>query len=467
MPPGNPVGAFPGKLFLSSWRKGWSVRELCAVARVQLPAAFAPRCLVSSVWDLTMLRRHRFAASSPRCVLLLAAAAAASASVAVGGLAPAVASAEGASPRAHVPPRAALGDAPVVELAILLDTSNSMDGLIDQARAQLWGIVNRVASKTRGGQVPRLRVALYEYGNSAIPVEAGYVRLVQPLTSDLDAFSQALFELTTNGGDEHCGEAIGRAVEELDWSKGSVTGQGFRAIYIAGNEPFTQGNLSYSLACAAAVGKGVRVNTIHCGPEQVGAETGWREGARLAEGDFLNINQDAAVVRVPTPMDDRLAVLSSELNETFVFFGGERDAFAANQALQDSNALKLGSAVAAERAATKAGSGYRNDADLVTRANAAAAPAQAIAEVPAAALPEEMRSMSEEEKLAHITRLGERRASLEKQIQALNVERTTYLAQREAEAKAEAGEGAEGDTFGSAIRSSVDRQLREAGFEGA
>ena len=29
-----------------------------------------------------------------------------------------------------------------IKVALLLDTSNSMDGLIDQAKAQLWEIVN-------------------------------------------------------------------------------------------------------------------------------------------------------------------------------------------------------------------------------------------------------------------------------------------------------------------------------------
>src|SRR5205823_3642790 len=35
---------------------------------------------------------------------------------------------------------------PVVQLAILLDTSNSMDGLIAQAKTQLWNIVNEFAT---------------------------------------------------------------------------------------------------------------------------------------------------------------------------------------------------------------------------------------------------------------------------------------------------------------------------------
>ena len=36
-----------------------------------------------------------------------------------------------------------------VQLAILLDTSNSMDGLIEQTKTQLWKIVNEMARSKR------------------------------------------------------------------------------------------------------------------------------------------------------------------------------------------------------------------------------------------------------------------------------------------------------------------------------
>jgi hypothetical protein len=37
-----------------------------------------------------------------------------------------------------------------IMIALLLDTSNSMDGLIDQAKSQLWKIVNEVAAAKTG-----------------------------------------------------------------------------------------------------------------------------------------------------------------------------------------------------------------------------------------------------------------------------------------------------------------------------
>ncbi len=46
---------------------------------------------------------------------------------------------------------------PTVQLAILLDTSNSMDGLIDQAKTQLWNVVNEFvrAARTAGRRLSR------------------------------------------------------------------------------------------------------------------------------------------------------------------------------------------------------------------------------------------------------------------------------------------------------------------------
>src|ERR1700752_2076139 len=92
---------------------------------------------------------------------------------------------------------------PRIQMAILLDTSNSMDGLINQARAQLWKIVNEFAKAKKGGVQPNLEVALFEYGNNSIGAGATYVRQVLPFTDDLDKVSEELFKLTTNGGEEY------------------------------------------------------------------------------------------------------------------------------------------------------------------------------------------------------------------------------------------------------------------------
>src|SRR3982751_62129 len=163
-----------------------------------------------------------------------------------------------------------------IMIALLLDTSNSMDGLIDQAKSQLWKIVNEVAAaKSAGGKQPNIKIALYEYGNDGLSSNEGFIRQVSALTEDLDVISEKLFSLSINGGNEFCGQAIKTSLNQLAWSASNAD---LKMIFIAGNEPFTQGGVSYELACDSAREKGVVVNTIYCGDFNDGITLGWKRG---------------------------------------------------------------------------------------------------------------------------------------------------------------------------------------------
>jgi len=74
---------------------------------------------------------------------------------------------------------------PKIQMALLLDTSNSMDGLIEQSKSQLWKMVNELADSKKDGKSPDLEIALYEYGNSNLSVKGNYLRQILPLTNDL------------------------------------------------------------------------------------------------------------------------------------------------------------------------------------------------------------------------------------------------------------------------------------------
>ena len=105
-----------------------------------------------------------------------------------------------------------------IQLAILLDTSSSMDGLINQAKSQLWNIVNELSRARRNNNPTQLEVAIYEYGNNSLSSGEGYIRMITPLTTDLDKISEELFKLSTNGGSEYCGQVIDNASRDLAWS---------------------------------------------------------------------------------------------------------------------------------------------------------------------------------------------------------------------------------------------------------
>src|SRR5260370_7113376 len=81
---------------------------------------------------------------------------------------------------------------PAVQIAILLDTSNSMDGLIGQAKTQLWNIVNEFVRARKGGRPPAIEVALFAYGKSTLPASHGYEPPILPPPHDPPPLPQHL-----------------------------------------------------------------------------------------------------------------------------------------------------------------------------------------------------------------------------------------------------------------------------------
>jgi len=339
------------------------------------------------------------------------------------------------------------GDAerPLVQLALLLDTSNSMDGMIQQAKTQLWSIVNEFVSAKRDGKRPLVQVALYQYGTPALGLQNGYIKQLLPLTDDLDKVSDVLFKLQTHGGDEYCGWVIQNATKELQWS---TRAKDYKAIFIAGNESFAQGTVDFREACKAAVSKGIVVNTIHCS----GAEdTFWADAARLADGSFMHIDQNRRVVEIQAPQDAEIAKLGGELNKTYVAYGANGRAGAELQAKQDANSASLSAGNFAQRALTKASVHYRNAGwDLV---DAAKQKDFKLEEVKEADLPEDMRKMSADERKAFVEAKQKEREQIQTRIAELTKQRKEFVAAEEKKA-AEANK----DTLGNQVRDAVRTQ---------
>ena len=342
---------------------------------------------------------------------------------------------------------------PGIEVAILIDTSSSMDGLIDQARAQLWATVNQLAATTRDGRSPSLRVALYEYGNSRLAAGDGWIRQVRPLDDDLDALSEALFSLRTSGGNEFCGQVLARAISDLAWHEGDH----YRAIFIAGNEPFTQGSFAYADACRAAVAKGIVINTIHCGRAADGLAGGWLDGARLGGGSGLNIEQHLVEVAIAAPQDARLGQLNGEFNATYLAYGMDGAQAQARQGEQDANASSNGSFSA--RAGAKASGYYRNSAwDLV---DAVQEKRIDPATIPRDELPEALRGLDAQALAQVIAAKAAERARLRAEMVALSAAREAFLA---ATQKEKAGAQPVGATFGGALRQALAGQMAAKGY---
>ncbi len=310
-------------------------------------------------------------------------------------------------------------------LGLLLDTSNSMDGLISQAKAQLWNIVNKLSEARSDGQRPLVRVALYEYGNDNLSMTGNYIRQVSPFTVNMDEISKELFALSTNGGEEYCGAVLAKSLDELDWSKEEGD---LRIIFIAGNEAFTQGPINFATACERARQKGIVVNTIFCGNRDEGVSTSWQAGALAAKGDYFSIDQDAMTVQVASPYDNELAQLNSGLNDNGIYYGEHGSYNCQNNAAQDKNAESLGSSSCNSRLKFKSTNGYVNSSWDLTEVESQKLDS-VLRKVDRKTLPEKFRGLDGATLKGEVTRQRELKEVDRSRIALLVKQREEYVAE--------------------------------------
>jgi hypothetical protein len=339
-----------------------------------------------------------------------------------------------------------------IQVALLLDTSNSMDGLIDQAKSRLWNIVNTLTTLKYDGQTPNIEISLYEYGNDGLSAEQNYIRQITPLTPDLDLISEKLFSLRTNGGNEYCGAVIRDATRQLSWGDSAAD---MKLIYISGNEGFDQGNVNYKEAISDALRKGIYVNTIFCGGQQQGVSLLWKDGADFGRGKYFNIDSNQAVEYIVTPYDNQITQCNVRINQTYIGYGANGDDKKRNQETQDANAYRVSGANYAERTVQKSKSVYKNDSwDLVDKVKE---DKKAVEKLRKDELPKELRNKSTAEINAYVDKKTKERDAIQKEVAELAKKRQAYIDNETQKNKTK-------DDLGNAISVSIVTIAKQKGY---
>ena len=343
-----------------------------------------------------------------------------------------------------------------VDVVLALDTSNSMDGLIDSAKRKLWAIVNDLAKIE---PAPTLRVALYSYGNNDYDKNKGWVRKDVDLTSDLDEVYKSLYALRTHGGNELVARVSRDAIADLKWADGKDV---LRIVFVCGNESAHQDKeVSLSSVAEMAKSKGVIVNTIYCGNANHADAAGYKEFAKIAGGKYATIDQDRAkaAVVLKTPFDDEIQKFGIQINSTYCWYGPKGAAAATNQLAQDANAGKAAGDVALERSVTKAGQLYKNAAcDLIDRM--AIDKDFDLKKIKEEDLPEELKKLKAEEREPYLKKKAAERAEIQKKVADLNAKRVKFI---EEESKKQPKSEAD-KAFDEALRAMIKEQAESKGL---
>jgi Mg-chelatase subunit ChlD len=341
----------------------------------------------------------------------------------------------------------ATNEAPKVDVVFVLDTTGSMGGLIEGAKLKIWSIANQIIG---GTPQPDLRIGLVGYRDRGDE----YVTRVFDLSSDLDEIYADLMSFQAGGGGdgpEHVNRALHDAVNEIAWSEDDRT---LRILFLVGDAPphgEVDNGYAYKSVCETAVRRDIIINTIQCGSV---AETVkyWRDIARLGEGEYAAIPQTGGMRSIPTPMDEELSRLSSELDATVVAYGDAKNFERKREA--DEMAADMPAAALAERAAYKCSSGRMGSYDLI---DALEAEEVELEKIERKQLPDELRNMNTAEMRLFLQERKATRDRIRQQISELNVKRDGYI-------KARMAEGGDEDSFDVQVLSMIRAQAGEKGL---
>jgi hypothetical protein len=327
---------------------------------------------------------------------------------------------------------AATEKAPQVEVCFVLDTTGSMGGLIEGAKAKIWSIANQmIAAKP----TPRLRVGLIAYRDRGDE----YVTRVWDLSEDIDAVYAHLQELGANGGGdgpESVNQALREAVTAMSWSP---TREALKLVFLVGDSPPHMDyadDVKYPETCQLAVRKDLVVNTVQCGNQGETTRV-WQEIARLAEGSSVAIGQSGDMQVVATPVDERLAALNVELGRTLLPYGGR--AAEGEVRAKQARAEAAAPAAAADRLAYMASTGsvVGGGGDLVDDLKGGRVKLE---ELKVDQLPAELQKLPAAERQAFVDAQAKRRAELQAQVNALVAQRQAFVDQKTRELAAQ-GQG--------------------------
>jgi Mg-chelatase subunit ChlD len=333
-----------------------------------------------------------------------------------------------------------------VEVVFVLDTTGSMGGLIHAAKEKIWSIASTLAQAQQAPEISMGLVAYRDRGDA-------YVTRVVDLDRDLDSMYAKLMDFSADGGGdgpEAVNEALDAAINRISWSQDQST---YRVVFLVGDAPphmDYQDDVKYAAVVAAAVAKGIVVNTIQCGSLS-DTVAPWQHIAALGRGRYFTVEQAGGAVAIETPFDARIATLAAQLDGTRLFYGTAEQRAAMAAKVDATTRLNEEASVAARARRGAFNVSSAGEANLLGErelVDDVASGRVDLAAVPPAQLPASISALPAEAQSEELARRAQKREELKQQIADLAAERDAYI---EKQVDAAGGAGA-----------SLDQQIYDA-----
>jgi Mg-chelatase subunit ChlD len=344
------------------------------------------------------------------------------------------------------PPDVVAHAAKRVEVVFVLDTTGSMSGLIHAAKEKIWSIASTLA---HAQQTPEISMGLVAYRDRG----DAYVTRVIDLDRDLDSMYAKLMDFSAEGGGdgpEAVNEALDAAINRISWSQDQGT---YRVVFLVGDAPphmDYQDDAKYHDVVAAAVAKGIVVNTIQCGSLR-DTVAPWRHIAALGGGRYFTVEQAGSAVAIETPFDAHIATLAAELDGTRLYYGSAEQRAQMAAKVEATTRLNEEASVAARARRGAFNVSSAGEANLLGERELVDDVASGRVDIDAitpSQLPASVAALAPEARAELLAQTAQKREELKQRIAELAAQRDVYI---EAQVDAAGGAGA-----------SLDRQIYDA-----
>lgn len=317
---------------------------------------------------------------------------------------------------------------PKIEVVFVLDTTGSMSGLINAAKEKIWSIASTMA---QAQTAPEIKIGLVAYRDRGDK----YITQNVDLSEDLDSMYSKLMDFKAQGGGdspESVNAALYDAVHKMSWSQDDNT---YKVVFLVGDAPAHmdyQDEVQYPETLRIASDKGIIINAIQSG-NNYSATKHWKHIAGLGQGHYFKVSNSGNAVAIATPFDKDLAVLSSQLDKTRVYYGSADDRVEqeAKKAAGSKLYKESSDASQARRATFNISSSGKNNflgnKELVEKVVSGEIALDSIA---SSELPEEMQAMASVEQEVYIKEKSAERQALQKQIRELAEKRDAFLKEK-------------------------------------
>jgi von Willebrand factor type A domain len=206
-----------------------------------------------------------------------------------------------------------------VDIVFTLDLSGSTNGLIDDVRDRIWDLHNHLNSMR---PTPEVRIGVVGYARPSFGFYNQLVKVICPLTTDMDYLSDELYKLKPNieKGDQFVGAAVRASTELMNWS---VAPNAIKQIYLIGNGTVGNGTFDFREANEITTKKGITINALYCYSSLRSRDiAGWQEIAEATGGELFDVKIHKIVPHPPTVYNrERLIQLAKELSSTYIYYG--------------------------------------------------------------------------------------------------------------------------------------------------